>query len=100
MTPPANPVRSIGHTQRFADAIAKIDAQLEHDSGAVVAARRDDVIAAARAAYGPSDDFRGIRDAWYAVVPDGVYSASGLAKAKRLASRLSTRLSVTSGGRS
>jgi hypothetical protein len=85
MTPPANAVRLIGHKQRFADAIAQIDAQLEYDSGSVVAARRDEVVAAARAAYGPSDDFRGIRDAWDAVFPDGVYSASGFARAKRLA---------------
>jgi hypothetical protein len=85
MTPPANAVRLIGHKQRFADAIAQIDAQLEYDSGSIVAARRDEVVAAARAAYGPSDDFRGIRDAWDAVFPDGVYSASGFARAKRLA---------------
>jgi hypothetical protein len=50
-----------------------------------VAARRDEVVAAARAAYGPSEDFRGVRDAWDAVFPDGVYSAAGLAEAKRLA---------------
>jgi hypothetical protein len=85
MTPPRNTVRLIGHTSRFAEAIAQIDSQLEYDSGAVVAARRDEVVAAARAAYGPSEDFRGIRDAWDAVFPDGTYSASGLAKAKRLA---------------
>jgi hypothetical protein len=85
MTPPANAVRLLGHTRRFADAIAQIDNQLEYDSGPVVAARRDEVVAAARAAYGPSDDFRGVRDAWEAVFPDGVYSASGLARAKRLA---------------
>lgn len=75
----------IGHKRRFAEAIAQIDHQLEYDSGPVVAARRDDVVAAARAAYGPSEDFRGVRDAWDAVFPDGVYSASGLARAKRLA---------------
>ena len=85
MTPPANAVRMIGHKGRFAEAIAQIDAQLEYDSGSVVAARRNDVVTAARAAYGASDDFRGIRDAWDAVFPDGVYSASGLARAKRLA---------------
>jgi hypothetical protein len=85
MTPPANSVRLIGHKQRFADALAQIDAQLEYDSGSIVAARRDEVVAAARAAYGPSDDFRGIRDAWDAVFPDGAYSASGFARAKRLA---------------
>jgi hypothetical protein len=85
MTPPGNAIRLIGHTSRFAEAIAQIDAQLEYDSGVVVAARRDEVVAAARAAYGPSEDFRGIRDAWDAVFPDGVYSASGLARAKRLA---------------
>jgi hypothetical protein len=85
MTPPGNAVRLIGHTNRFAEAIGQIDAQLEYDSGAVVAARRDEVVAAARAVYGPSEDFRGIRDAWDAVFPDGVYSASGLARAKRLA---------------
>ena len=82
MTPPANAVRLIGHKARYAEAIAQIDAQLEYDSGAAVAARRDDVVAAARAAYGPSEDFRGIRDAWDAVFPDGAYSASGLARAK------------------
>jgi hypothetical protein len=85
MTPPANSVRLIGHKARFAEAIAQIDAQLEYDSGAVVAARRDEVVAAARAAYGPSEDFRGIRDAWDAVFPNGVYSASGLARATGLA---------------
>jgi hypothetical protein len=85
MTPPTNGIRLIGHKARFAEAIAQIDAQLEYDSGAVVAARRDEVVAAARAAYGPSEDFRGIRDAWDAVFPDGVYSASGFSKAKSLA---------------
>ena len=85
MTPPANELRLIGHKARFAEAIAQIDAQLDYESGAVVAARRDEVVAAARSAYGPSDDFRGIRDAWDAVFPDGVYSSSGLARAKNLA---------------
>jgi hypothetical protein len=85
VTPPANELRLIGHKARFAEAIAQIDAQLDYESGAVVAARRDEVVAAARSAYGPSDDFRGIRDAWDAVFPDGVYSASGFAKAKNLA---------------
>ena len=85
MTPPANEHRLNGHKGRFAEAIAQIDAQLEYDSGSVVAARRNDVVTAARAAYGPSDDFRGIRDAWDAVFPDGVYSASGFARAKGLA---------------
>jgi len=85
MTPPPNPVRLIGHKGRFAEAIAQIDAQLEYDSGSAVAARRDEVVAAARSAYGPSEDFRGVRDAWDAVFPDGVYSSSGLARAKRLA---------------
>jgi hypothetical protein len=82
MTPPPNTVRHIGHDPRFAEAIAQIDAQLEYDSGAVVAKRRDEVVAAARAAYGSTEDFRGIRDAWDAVFPDGVYSASGFAKAR------------------
>ena len=54
----------IGHKRRFAEAIAQIDNELEYASGAVVAARRDEVVAAARAAYGPSEDFRGVRDAW------------------------------------
>ena len=36
-----------------------------------------------RAAYGPSEDYRGVRDAWDAIFPDGVYSAKGLAEAKR-----------------
>ena len=85
MTPPANSVRLIGHKRRFAEAIAQIDTELEYDSGAVVAARRDEVVAAARAAYGPSEDFRGVRDAWDVVFPDGTYSAAGLARAKRLA---------------
>jgi hypothetical protein len=85
VTPPANELRLIGHKARFAEAIAQIDAQLDYESGAVVAARRDEVVAAARSAYGPSDDFRGIRDAWNAVFPDGVYSASGFARAKGLA---------------
>jgi hypothetical protein len=84
MTPP-NRVRLIGHKQRFAEAIAQIDNELEYDSGAKVGARRDEVVAAARAAYGQSEDFRGIRDAWDAVFPDGVYSADGLARAKALA---------------
>ena len=85
MTPPANAVRLIGHRVRFAEAVAQIDNQLEYDSGSVVAARRDEVVAAARSAYGPSEDFRGVRDAWDADFPDGVYSSSGLARAKRLA---------------
>jgi hypothetical protein len=85
VTPPANELRLIGHKARFAEAIAQIDAQLDFESGAVVAARRDEVVAAARSAYGPSDDFRGIRDAWDAVFPDGVYSASGFARARGLA---------------
>ena len=85
MTPPNNPVRLIGHHRRFAEALAQIDTELEFASGAAVAARRDEVVAAARAAYGPSDDFRGVRDAWDAVFPDGVYSAAGLAEAQRLA---------------
>jgi hypothetical protein len=85
MTPPPSGVRLIGHKARFAEAIAQIDGQLEYDSGVVVAARRDEVVAAARSAYGPSEDFRGIRDAWDAVFPDGAYSASGFAKAKNLA---------------
>jgi hypothetical protein len=85
MTPPANAVRLIGHKGRFAAAIAQIDNQLEYDSGSVVAARRDEVVAAARSAYGSSEDFRGVRDAWDAVFPNGAYSSSGLARAKRLA---------------
>jgi hypothetical protein len=85
MTPPASSVRLIGHQRRFAESIAQIDTELEYASGAVVAARREEVVAAARAAYGPSEDFRGVRDAWDAVFPDGVYSAKGLAEAKRLA---------------
>ena len=84
MTPSTNPVRLIGHQRRFAEAIAQIDTELEFASGVTVASRRDEVVAAARAAYGPSDDFRGVRDAWDAVFPDGVYSAAGLAEAKRL----------------
>ena len=64
MTPPANAVRLIGHQRRFAESIAQIDTELEFASGVVVAARRDEVVAAARAAYGPSEDFRGVRDAW------------------------------------
>ena len=85
MTPPANSIRLIGHKRRFADSIAQIDNELEYASGVAVAARRDEVVAAARAAYGPSEDFRGVRDAWDAVFPDGVYSAAGLERAKRLA---------------
>jgi hypothetical protein len=85
MTPPNSAVRLIGHQRRFAEAIAQIDTELEFSLGAVVAARRDEVVAAARSAYGPSEDFRGVRDAWDAVFPDGVYSATGLAEAKRLA---------------
>jgi hypothetical protein len=85
MTPPGNGVRLIGHKARFAEAIAQIDNQLEYDSGAVVAARRDEVVAAARSAYGPSEDYRAVRDAWDAVFPDGVYSSTGFANAKRMA---------------
>jgi hypothetical protein len=85
MTPPASAVRLIGHQRRFAESIAQIDTELEFALGAAVAARREEVVAAARAAYGTSEDFRGVRDAWDAVFPDGVYSATGLAEAKRLA---------------
>jgi hypothetical protein len=85
MTPSASAARLIGHQRRFAESIAQIDNELEFNSGVTVAARREEVVAAARAAYGPSEDYRGIRDAWDAVFPDGVYSAAGLAKAKRLA---------------
>lgn len=85
MTPPAGDTRLIGHQRRFAEAVAQIDNELEFFSGAVVAARRDEVVAAAREAYGPSEDYRGVRDAWDAIFPDGVYSAKGLAEAKRLA---------------
>lgn len=85
MSPSSSAVRLIGHQRRFAESIAQIDTELEFASGAAVAARRDEVVAAARAAYGPSDDFRGVRDAWDTVFPDGVYSATGLAQAKRLA---------------
>jgi len=84
MTPSSSAVRLIGHQRRFAEAVAQIDTELEFTSGAAVAARRDDVVSAARAAYGPSEDHRGVRDAWDAVFPDGVYSAAGLAEAKRL----------------
>jgi hypothetical protein len=83
MTPSPGGVRLIGHQRRFAESIAQIDLELEFSSGAVVAARRDDVVAAARDAYGPTEDYRGVRDAWDAVFPDGVYSAEGLAAAKR-----------------
>jgi hypothetical protein len=85
MTPPASAVRLIGHQRRFTESIRQIDTELEFSLGPAVAARRDEVVAAARAAYGPSDDFRGVRDAWDAVFPDGVYTASGLAAAKRQA---------------
>ena len=85
MTPPPDATRLIGHQRRFAEAIAQIDTELEFALCPVVAARRDDVVAAARAAYGPTEDYRGVRDAWDAVFPDGVYSAAGLAEAKRLA---------------
>ncbi len=85
MTPPTGEVRLIGHKRRFAESIAQIDTELEYALGTSVAARREEVVAAARAAYGPSEDFRGVRDAWDAVFPDGVYSATGLAEAKRLA---------------
>ena len=85
MTPPASAVRLIGHQRRFAESISQIDTELEFALGPVVAARREEVVAAASAIYGPSDDFRGVRDAWDAVFPDGVYSATGLAAAKRLA---------------
>jgi hypothetical protein len=85
MTPPIGAVRLIGHQRRFAQSIAQIDTELEYALGPSVAARREEVVAAARSAYGPSEDFRGVRDAWDAVFPDGVYSATGLAEAKRLA---------------
>ena len=85
MPPSTDGVRLIGHQRRFAEAIAQIDTELEFALGPAVAARRDEVVAAALAAYGPSEDYRGVRDAWDAVFPDGVYSAKGLAEAKRLA---------------
>jgi hypothetical protein len=85
VTPSSSDIRLIGHQRRFAESIAQIDTELEFALGAVVAARRDEVVAAARNAYGPSEDYRGVRDAWDAVFPDGVYSAAGLAEAKRRA---------------
>jgi hypothetical protein len=84
MTPSGSSVRHIGHKARFAEAVTQIDNELEFNSGVAVAARRDEVVAAARDAYGPTEDFRGIRDAWDAVFPDGVYSSEALAKAKRM----------------
>ncbi len=84
MPPSPSAIRLVGHQRRFAESIAQIDTELEFASGVAVAARRDEVVAAARAAYGPTEDFRGVRDAWDAVFPDGVYSATGLAEAKRL----------------
>ena len=83
MTPPNSDSRLVGHQRRFVDAVAQIDSELDFLSGEVVGARRDEVVAAARAAYGPSDDYRGVRDAWDAVFPDGVYSSKGLAEAKQ-----------------
>jgi hypothetical protein len=83
MAPNESATRLIGHDRRFAEAIVQIDNELEFNSGAAVAARRDEVVAAARGVYGSSEDFRGVRDAWDAVFPDGVYSSAGLAKAKR-----------------
>ncbi len=73
----------VGHQRRFDEAIAQIDNELEFALGPVVAARRDAVVAAALAAYGQSEDYRGVRDAWDTVFPDGVYSAVALAKARR-----------------
>jgi hypothetical protein len=73
----------IGHDRRFAESIAQIDTELEFLLGAAVAARREEVLAAALATYGSSEDFRGVRDAWDAVFPDGIYSAAGLAEAKQ-----------------
>jgi hypothetical protein len=83
MTPHSRDSRLMGHQRRFAEAVVQIDSELDFLSGEVVGARRDDVVAAARAAYGPSEDYRGVRDAWDAIFPDGVYSATGLAEAKR-----------------
>lgn len=82
MTPSAPDTRLIGHERRFVEAVAHIDTELDFYSGKVVGARRDEVVAAALAAYGPSEDYRGVRDAWDAVFPDGVYSSKGLAEAK------------------
>src|SRR3982074_1209823 len=79
VTPAPGAVRLMGHQRRFAESIAQIDTVLEFALGASVSARRDEVVAAASASYGPSEDFRGVRDAWDAVFPDGVYSAVGLA---------------------
>ena len=83
MTPPTRDSRLIGHQRRFAEAVLQIDSELDFLSGEVVGARRDDVVAAARDAYGPTEDYRGVRDAWDAIFPDGTYSAKGLAEAKR-----------------
>ncbi len=84
MTPPSRDTRLIGHQRRFAEAVAQIDSELDFFSGQVVAARRDEVVAAALAAYGQSEDYRGVRDAWDTIFPDGAYSSKGLAEAKRL----------------
>ena len=59
MTPPSRDSRLIGHQRRFVEAVVQIDSELDFLSGEVVGARRDEVVAAARAAYGPSDDYRG-----------------------------------------
>jgi enhancing lycopene biosynthesis protein 2 len=84
MSPSPSAIRLVGHDRRFAESISQIDTELDFQSGEKVASRREAVVAAARSAYGMSDDFRGVRDAWDAVFPEGVYSADGLAEAKRL----------------
>ena len=78
---PAGATRLIGHDRRFAEAVRQIDRELDYLAGDKVAARRDEVVAAARAAYGVSPDFQGVRNAWDTIFPDGVYSSAGLATA-------------------
>jgi hypothetical protein len=86
---PAGATRLIGHDRRFAEAVRQIDSELDYLAGDKVAARRDEVVAAARGAYGVSPDFQGVRNPWDTIFPDGVYSSTGLAAAVARAQSIS-----------
>ena len=85
-------VHLLGYDYRYAEAVKLIDRELERLLAPKVASRIPDVLREASLAYGAgSPDYRGIRDAWDQVFPDGEYSRNGLlsavARAKQIRGR-------------